>query len=106
MGEYREVHYHNKENTENYDHRIFSFVRWSNDEKLIVISNFDTERSYDIDFKLPPELITTWELEPKDYALKEQLYGVYNPILKIEDEVASMPLKIAPLESFIFKLND
>ncbi len=105
MGEYQETHYYNKEHTDTYDHRIFSFVRWSNDEKLIVVSNFDTEKSFDIDFKLPPELIATWELEPKGYSLKEQLYGEFNPMLKVENEVGTIPIKIAPLESFVFKLG-
>ena len=35
MGEYQEIHYYNKEHTQNYDHRIFSFVRWGGEEKLL-----------------------------------------------------------------------
>ncbi|MEO0573453.1 MAG: alpha-amylase family glycosyl hydrolase [Bacteroidota bacterium] len=106
MGAYQEVHYYNKEHTESYDHRIFSFVRWSEDDKLIVISNFDTQKSFHLDFKLPPELISTWELANKDYSLEEQLYGEFNPVLSIEDGLGSVPLKIAPLESYIFKLDE
>lgn len=105
MGEYQEIHYYNKEHTDTYDHRIFSFVRWSDTEKLIIVSNFDTEKSYDIDFKLSPELVSKWELDSNGYPLKEQLYGQFNPTLMIEDGLGVVPLKIAPLESFIFKLN-
>ena len=106
MGEYQEIHYYNKQHTDTYDHRIFSFVRWSNEEKLIVISNFDTEKAYDIDFKLPSELVTKWNLQVRKYPLKEQLYGEYNPELTIEQGVGSIPVKIAPLESFIFQLEE
>lgn len=106
MGEYQEIHYYNKEHTDTYDHRIFSFVRWSEDEKLIIVSNFDTEKSYTIDFKLPPELVSKWELTPKGYPLKEQLYGEINPTLTIIDGEGAIPLTVAPLQSFIFKLEE
>jgi len=105
MGEYQETHYYNKQHTETYDHRIFSFVRWSDDEQLIIVSNFDTQKSYDINFKLPPELVAKWALDAKEYPLKEKLYEEFNPVLRIEGEVGIIPLKIAPLESFIFKLG-
>ncbi|MGD1946484.1 MAG: alpha-amylase family protein [Croceivirga sp.] len=105
MGEYQEVHYYNKENTETYDHRIFSFVRWSAEERLIVISNFDTEKSYEMEFKLPPEMVSTWQLGSGKYDVEEQLYGRYNPTMSINDGVGKILLKIAPLESFVFKIK-
>ena len=105
MGEYQEIHYYNKEHTDTYDHRVYSFVRWSDDEKLIIVSNFDAEKSYAIDFKLPPELVSKWKLKPKDYPLKEQLYGEFNPGLTIIDDEGKIPLTLAPLQSYIFKLQ-
>ncbi|NKI31630.1 alpha-amylase family protein [Croceivirga thetidis] len=104
MGEYQEVHYYNKEHTETYDHRVFSFVRWSNDEKLIIISNFDADKSYAFDFKLPPEIVSKWGLKG-EIRLEEQLYGSINTQLKINDGVGRIQLKIKPLESFIFRLE-
>lgn len=104
MGEYQEIHYYNKEHTPKYDHRIYSFVRWSSTEKLLIVSNFDAEKSYDINLKLPPEMVQKWTLHGGEIALKEQLYGQFNPVLKIEDGVGNIPLQIAPLQSYIFKL--
>ena len=40
MGNYQEIHYYNKDHTQGYDHRVFSFVRWSSDEKLIIRFQF------------------------------------------------------------------
>ncbi|MEO0902055.1 MAG: alpha-amylase family protein, partial [Bacteroidota bacterium] len=40
MGEYEEIHFFNKEKTENYDHRVLSYARWSPNQKLIMVSNF------------------------------------------------------------------
>ncbi len=33
MGRYEEIHFYNKENTVGYDHRVLSFVRWTQEEK-------------------------------------------------------------------------
>ena len=106
MGDYQEIHFYNKERTETYDHRIFSFVRWSEEEKLIIISNFDAEKSYDIDFKLPPDIVSKWQLKAKSYPLKEQLYGQRDDVIlvTVKNDIGYMPLDISPLESFIFKL--
>jgi len=106
MGEYQEIHFYNKEHTENYDHRILSYARWANDEKLIVISNFDAEKQYDIEFKLPPEIIKKWKLSGKQYKLAEQLYGEINCELNIDNELGIINLEIEPLESFIFKIKE
>lgn len=105
MGNYEEIHYYNKQHTEGYDHRIFSFVRWSEEEKLIVVSNFDTEKSYDMEFKLPPEVVSKWNLNLDSYQLEEQLYGALNSVLTIQDGVGHIKLQVAPLQSFILKLE-
>ena len=105
MGEYQETHYYNKENTHGYDHRIYSFVRWAGEDRLLIISNFDAEKTYQIDFKLPPEIVNNWKLNSGEFLLQEQLYGAYNPTLMVDDEVGRVGLKLAPLESYIFKLN-
>ena len=106
MGEYQETHFYNKEHTANYDHRILSYVRWVDDEKLMVISNFDTEKAYTIDFKLPPDVIRKWKLSGKQYKLAEQLYGEKNCELNIDNELGIINLEIEPLESFIFKIKE
>ncbi len=106
MGQYQETHYYNKEHTKSYDHRIFSFVRWSKDEKLLIISNFDTIKSYDIDFRLPPEVVSKWKLKNGSFILQEQLYGKTNYSLKVEEGAGNIPLSVEPLQSYIFKLME
>ncbi|GGG36311.1 O-glycosyl hydrolase family 13 [Croceivirga lutea] len=105
MGPYQEIHYYNKENTDTYDHRIFSFVRWSDEEKLIIISNFDTQKRYDIDFKLSPEVVQKWDLNKSNYTLTDKLNGKHKSELKIANGVGHIALNIAPLESFIFSIE-
>jgi len=106
MGSYKEIHYYNKENTENYNHRVFSFVRWSSDEKLIIISNFDGDKSYEFNLKIPEDIITTWNLKDGNYQLKEQLYGETPSNLTIENGKGIIKLKLDPLASLILKVTN
>lgn len=106
MGAYKEIHYYNKENTENYNHRVFSFVRWSSDEKLIIISNFEDDKTYEFDLKIPEDIITTWNLSDGNYKLTEQLYGELSSNLTVENGIGVIKLKLDPLASLILKVTN
>ena len=104
MGDYKEIHSFNREHTNNYNSRVFSFARWSNEEKLIIVSNFDAIENYEFDLKLPEDLIKIWNLNDGNYKLEDQLFGKVTAELKIENGKGSIQLKLDPLESFILRL--
>jgi glycosidase len=105
MGDYQETHFYNKERTKNYDHRVLSFVRWTDGEKLLVISNFDTQKSYAFELKVPEDIIAKWQLKDKAYGLSEELYGKVEPTLSVENGQGKVWVELKPLESNIFKLE-
>ena len=106
MGEYQEIHYYNKEHTATYDHRVFSYARWSKNEKLIILSNFDSEKEYKLDFKVPQEITSKWQLKQDTYTLVDQLYEATQVQMKLDENgVGHISLSLAPLQSFIFKLK-
>ncbi len=102
---YQDLHTFNRANTENYTDKVLSFARWSDDEKLVIVSNFEAEESYEFELKIPEELIKSWELEDGSYPLSDQLYGNYSSELNIENQQGSIKININPLESFILKIN-
>ena len=106
MGEYSEIHNFNRENTKDYNHKLFSFVRWSKQEKLVIISNFDNEKSFNIDLQIPAEIVEVWKLEDSIYTLKDQLYEIVTARLKVKNGIGVMNVKIDPLASFIFKIDN
>jgi glycosidase len=106
MGEYREIHYYNKDHTEGYDHRIFSFVRWSKEEKLVIASNFEEDRTYQVDLKIPANLLEEWGLENGNYRLEEVLGGEPGPELIVENGSGRLPLHLEALESKIFRIKN
>lgn len=105
-GHYYDIHRFNREHTENYNYRVFSFVRWSSEEKIIIISNFDNDKEYAFELKIPEGLISEWDLKEGKYNLKDQLYGKVTTVLKMDNNLASMNVKLEPLESLILKLNN
>ncbi len=105
MGEYRDIHRHNREQTQGYDHRVFSFVRWSASEKLVIVSNFDGEKNYEFNLNIPADVIAAWGLADGEYELAEQLYGEKNASLKVADGKGEAQMRLAPLESVIWKVG-
>ena len=105
MGEYQDIHLYNRENTENYNTKVLSFVRWSENEKLIIISNFDADNSSEFTLQIPSEIIAKWNLKDGKYQLKDELYNMQKFTLVINDEVGEITMKINPLESFILQLK-
>jgi len=105
MGDYQDLQHYNQQHTEWYNDKVLSFARWSEDEKLIVISNFNAENSYGFELQLPEDLVSKLELKNGDYQVEDQLYKTYTSILKVENGKAQVRIDIKPLESFILKIK-
>ena len=104
-GDYKEIHSYNREHTVGYDHRLFSFVRWTEDQHALVIVNFDKDTTYDLQLKLPADVIAKWDLTKETYRCKDLFVEPNSGILRIEENTGLLPLKLAPLESRIFILK-
>lgn len=105
MGHYRDIHYYNRDHTEYYNQRLLSYVRWSEGEKLIILSNFDAHAPYAFTLLIPPEVIREWHLQDGTYPLEECLYDKERASLRVVNGQGSIAVRIAPLESFIFRLH-
>ena len=105
QGEYAEIHSANRALSDDYTGKLFSFVRWRGDERLIVVSNFDGEKSYELHMTLPAEIISEWQLEPGRYLLDEQLYGDNNDHLVVDGDTGSFGIKLGPLDSVVYRLG-
>ena len=103
MGAYEDIHYYNKEHTPTYDHRVYSFVRWSEGEHLVILSNFDAQKAYSFSLKIPPHIIETWGVPSGSYPLEEMLYGKVKAVLEVSEGQGVIAVDLPPLESFIFR---
>lgn len=105
MGEHADIHYYNRDHTINYDHHVLSYVRWSENEKLIIVANFDANKRYSFELKIPEEIMSKWNLLEGSYETIDQLYDLNNKTLTVEDGLGKMNIELRPLESFVFKLR-
>lgn len=101
MGKYADIHFYNKDNTEGYDHRVLSYVRWTDTEKLIVTANFQADDSRVFELKIPHGIIQKWNLSDGEYELVDVLYGS-SKMMKVENGIGKVDVMLNPLESFIF----
>jgi len=103
-GKYKEIHRHNRAHTPYYNDRVFSFVRWNDDEKLIVVTNFDAENTFGFSVSLDWDLINEWNLQPGVYELVNLLDDQQAYPMKVDEQGASVRVDLKPLESVILKM--
>ena len=104
MGQYAEIQTVNRKETKGYDKNLFSFVRWSEGQKLIIVSNLDAKQSSKFALTVPANIISQMGLKNGTYKLKDALYGK-SATLKVANGVGTVQVAIAPLESFIYEVQ-
>ena len=103
MGKFQEIQSVNRKDSSTYGQNVYSFVRWSANEKLIIVSNLSPDINEMFDLKIPADVIKEWKLKDGTYLLTEQLYGVAHT-LKVTNGVGTVKISLKGSESFILKL--
>lgn len=104
MGKYQEIQTVNRQSSSGYDPGIYSYVRWSKAQKLIVVTNFSWVTTSNFELKVPAEIIKMWKLKDGIYPVKDQLYSKNAATLQVINGEGKVKITIAPSESFIFSL--
>ena len=104
MGVYADIHAYNRDHTEGYTNKLYSFVRWSENEKLIVVSNFSNVHSFAFELKIPKDIIREMEISDGNYDVTDQLYEKTKSKLTVKVGLGTMAVQVAPLQSYIFRI--
>lgn len=104
MGKYKEIQAINRQNTQGFDAGIYAYTRWSDSQKLIVVTNFSWLTTSNFELKIPADIIQKWNLKDGTYTITDQLYHNNSVQLRIENGEGKAQINIAPLESFIYGL--
>jgi glycosidase len=102
-GQYREIHSFNREHSEWYNDRVFSYVRWKDEERLVIVVNFDATESFGFDLRLPLDVIKTWNLKDGNYTLEDQLTDRSFELV-VSGGNAETRIDMEPMQSFILQL--
>jgi len=105
QGQYLSLHNDNRQALTEYNQLQFAFSRWSEHEKLIVVSNFDSEQSYQYQLHIPANLIKQWQLSSGQYQVEDLLYGTTNSLTVHSDKTATIAVNMTPLSSFVFQIK-
>ena len=103
IGKFQEIQTINRNETKNYDSGLYSYVRYSDSEKLIVVANFSWVTTSNFKLIVPADVISKWSLADGNYTVTDQLYGS-TAELNVTKGVGTIKLSVKPSESFIFKL--
>jgi glycosidase len=103
MGKFQEIQTINRNETKNYDSGLYSYVRYCDSEKLIVVANFSWVTTSNFKLIVPADVISKWSLADGNYTVTDQLYGS-TAELNVTKGVGTIKLSVKPSESFIFKL--
>lgn len=106
MGQFQEIQSVNRQRTAGYDNLIYAFTRWSDSEKLVVLTNFSSSDSSTFELIVPSDIIQKWNLKEGSYELTDQLYQKQKATLNVQQGEGKMKIEMAPLESFIFQLEE
>ena len=104
MGNFQEIQTANRNITPGYDIAIYSYTRWSDTQKLIVVTNFYSLASSNFELRIPADIIQKWNLKDGTYTITDQLYHKKTTQLKVENGEGKAQISIGPSESFIFQL--
>ena len=105
MGNYQEIQGANRNIVQGYDKDLYTFARWSEEEQLIIITNFSSEITSTYEMRIPHDLLEKWHVKDEEYRLIDQLYSNYSTTLKITNGEGRAFISIKPSESFILKLS-
>ena len=104
MGKFQEIQTVNRQTTQGYDSGIYAFTRWSDTQKLIVITNFSWLTASNFELKISSDIIKKWNLKDGNYTLTDQLYNKSSVQLQVLNGEGKAQITIAPSESFIYQL--
>ena len=111
LGKYQSLHSLNVKNAQNdnvnqYSNSQFSFVRWTEDKALIVVSNFSEDDLSTVTVKLPISLLTEWQVNEGSYTATDLLNGfVYKMQVARKRSDAFVSVQLNALQSVVLEVN-
>ncbi|GAA0361483.1 alpha-amylase family protein [Bowmanella denitrificans] len=103
-GEFADLHQANSQSP-GYDNQLYSFARFSKEQALLVIANFDAQQGRQVQFTIPAGVIAAMGVANGQYPLAELLYQQAELELKVEKGIGHLSLQLAPLQSLVLQVR-
>ncbi len=102
-GNYAEIQFYNRQHTPGYHDKLYSFVRWDANNRLIVLSNF-SDNNYKGKLEIPMEILLKWNIRDGSHTLQQVLFGSKQLTMTVSNGKGTIPVELAGLESLVLNL--
>ena len=103
-GKYAQQHTYSRQHSENYPEKAFSFVRWNDQQKLLVIANFANQPASGVQVMIEPNIVAQWRLHDGRYTATDLLSGT-KWMVEVTQGVASANVDLAALGSLMLHIE-
>ena len=110
-GYFYDLHPHNRSYTQGYNDMTYSFLRFNENQRLLIVTNFDADNPQQFNLKIPSTAIEAMGLSREStYQLKDILMTETQLLMGtskviISEEESGMPIQLAPLQSLVFSIE-
>ena len=104
LGAYQDLHQVNIAHKKGYDQQLYSFSRFNETQKMLVVSNFATSPK-NFELQIPKALIGQWGLPDGQYPMADLLSGQTKTML-VENQNGHISMGLGSLQSVVLNLVD
>ena len=105
VGRYADLHRANRTYTEHYDDKLLAWLRWSDEQRLVLVANFRDRAYPPLTLELPADQVSALGLDDGRYVLHERIDEQIEAELLVEDGVGRIDLNLAPLAALILEIQ-
>lgn len=106
VGKFYSLQEYNLSRNKGYDFGLYSYLRYDEKEKIIVVTNFNHNTTITCQVAIPDRVLKEWNIKNgSNYKLTEQLYKKQSTNLIIGENEATFNITLKPCESVIYKVE-
>lgn len=103
-GKYGDLHRYNRMRNTDYPSTVFSFVRWCDQQALLILTNFHPELTAEFTLEVSAEVVSCLGLSEGDYRLVDRLDEEHIKLLHVRNGEGMLDVQLDPLVSVIYEL--
>ena len=112
QGYFYDLHPHNYAYTQGYTDQVYAFLRFTDQQRLLIVTNLDARHKQSFSLKIPRTALEAMDLsEETTYKLQDIFLSDTTLTFRAEEIIISegtggIPLTLDPLQSFVFTIRE
>ena len=109
QGYFYDLYHHNRMFSPGFDDSIYAFLRFTDQQQLLIVTNFDPEHTYEFTLKIPQTAVDAMRLTEEQYQLKDIFQSDTSLTLDtqavvVDEGEEGISMTLGPLQSYIFRI--